>query len=561
MAPDKTATDGELNTLGDLLAAIPHLLQSRGDRTAPQIKLEFGKQKTVARHLARFLRRTVSETPIRSVLGQEEKFLRYLKQRKLKDDVIARHKYASRRLLHYARDLGWSPESFEIENDWRFLSEGNVKCISSLIEHVTTNRIPPAEFSEEHLRAWKQDLKDGGRAPSTIDQAEYYFRSFIRKNGYESRLPLLDFSSRRRESFRLPRKEMDPALAAEIQDLESWLKQGAVQISESWQERIICFFERLCGYAVRHRKFKNLVSLDRLLTKKFLRDYAHWLAGSCGYPHGTIHTMLSGLSTILRWHPRFEQNNWGWLMGIAAEIPAEPKSQQEARRDARKADYRKLVTIPENLRQKRLASKECSPKEMAWLAHDHAVMAALVLAVWPVDFILSAKIDGSEPNLFRSPIDPAEQGAMTDWAAQAIRKDPQTPLWQFSFARQGPRSCHASGLVPSRALGVLEEYIEEHRPLLVCGNDSGSLFLSRRGSPIQKCALHNAVTRLTEEFLGTPVSPSSIQKSFADWFLDLRPGDYVHLANILWLRYESVRAFYDPDFRRNWRYFREQRQS
>lgn len=561
MAQDKAATDAELNTLGDLLTALPGLLQSRGDRTIQQVKFEVGKIKTVARHLARFLGKPVSETPIRSVLGQEEKFVRYLRRRKIAEDVIAKYKYASRRLLHYAGDLGWSPETFALENDWKFLSEGHARYASSLVEHAIRNRVPPAEFSKEHLRAWKQELKDGGRAPSTIHQAEYHFRAFIRKNRFESRLPLLDFSLRRRESFRLPREEMAPALAAEIQDIESWIKQGALQISESWQERIIWYFEQLCGYAVRHRKIKHLVSLDRLLTERFIRDYAHWLAGSCGYPHKTIHTMLSGVSSVLRWHPRFEKKNFGWITGVAAEIPAEPESQRDARRDARKADYRKLATIPEKLRQQRLAMKKHSSEEIAWCMHDWALMAALVLAVWPVDFVLAARICGPEPNLFRAPIDRVEQRALADWATQAIRRDPQVPLWQFAFARQGHRSCYASGLVPSRAYGVLEDYLENYRPVLVRGNDSGALFLSRRGGPIHKTALRNAVTRLTQEFLGKPVSPSSIQKSFADWFLDFCPEDYENLANILWLRYESVRAFYDPDFRRNWRYFRECRLS
>lgn len=72
----------------------------------------------------------------------------------------------------------------------------------------------------------------------------------------------------------------------------------------------------------------------------------YWVWCEFGYARNTIYSMLSGISTVLRWHPRFEKGNFGWIMSIAAEIPKEPESQRETRRDARKLDYRKLAEDP-----------------------------------------------------------------------------------------------------------------------------------------------------------------------------------------------------------------------
>ena len=88
--------------------------------------------------------------------------------------------------------------------------------------------------------------------------------------------------------------------------------------------------------------------------------------------------------------------------------------------------------------------------------------------------------------------------------------------------------------MPQRLIQPLEEYLAEYRPLLLHGNDPGTLFMSQHGKPMRSDQVDIVIGHWTTKFASRRTTPHIIRDSVAYKWLKEHPKDYLNLSKILW---------------------------
>jgi hypothetical protein len=201
--------------------------------------------------------------------------------------------------------------------------------------------------------------------------------------------------------------------------------------------------------------------------------------------------------------------------------------------------YGALSTVPELLLRQR--SLEL-PRTKAYsrLVLAELLIRVLLALLWRSRTIREATLgnDGAN-NVFKSALSLPANVATPEWVAEELRCNPEAQFWQYCFA-DGAR-----GVMPRDLAPLFDEYVEHCRPLLVCKEDPGTLFLGKRGGRLSAAELNNLVSGLAARHAGCGVTIPSVRDSFARVWLAAHPGDYLNLSEILWHRnIELTERFY-----------------
>ena len=95
------------------------------------------------------------------------------------------------------------------------------------------------------------------------------------------------------------------------------------------------------------------------------------------------------------------------------------------------------------------------------------------------------------------------------------------PVWQFHFRREETKNGDSvRGVLPRRLIAPLDEYVEEHRPVLLGCGSSSALFIRRGGRPFSKECMEDLVSSLTARHCGVHVTPHQFRHAFALMFLE-----------------------------------------
>lgn len=127
--------------------------------------------------------------------------------------------------------------------------------------------------------------------------------------------------------------------------------------------------------------------------------------------------------------------------------------------------------------------------------------------------------------------------AKPKWVEEALRTNPDQEFWQFRFAPDETKNgdqVHA--ILPKQLIGLLEQYLEVHRPLLVNGVDPGTLFVNNGGRSYSEVTIEVTIGRLTARYAGRRVTPHLFRDILAVKYLEEHPEDYLTLSKILWHR-------------------------
>ena len=96
---------------------------------------------------------------------------------------------------------------------------------------------------------------------------------------------------------------------------------------------------------------------------------------------------------------------------------------------------------------------------------------------------------------------------------------PNVQLWQVRFNTKETKSNHEVWIVLAPELGsLIEDFISKYRPLLLCGVDSGHLFLNRKGQPFTDLQMRDLVCSVTHRYTGCRVPPHLFRNAFAHWW-------------------------------------------
>jgi hypothetical protein len=80
----------------------------------------------------------------------------------------------------------------------------------------------------------------------------------------------------------------------------------------------------------------------------------------------------------------------------------------------------------------------------------------------------------------------------------------------------------------------LEDFLTYFRPLLICGDDPGTLFINEAGTSMTRQQLEEAVEEMTLRYAGKLVHPHLFRDITALAWLKDNKGDYLTLSKILW---------------------------
>jgi integrase len=121
------------------------------------------------------------------------------------------------------------------------------------------------------------------------------------------------------------------------------------------------------------------------------------------------------------------------------------------------------------------------------------------------------------------------------WVEDALKRDRHEEFWQFHFDPDETKNGReVNGLPPKQLIGPLDDYLTHYRPLLVNGNDPGTLFLNNEGRPYSVRAMTAHVGRITARYIGRRVTPHLFRDILAFKYLEERPEDYLTVSKILW---------------------------
>jgi integrase len=195
-------------------------------------------------------------------------------------------------------------------------------------------------------------------------------------------------------------------------------------------------------------------------------------------------------------------------------------------------DYEILQKIPVMIHARRKEAEKLGKRTLAWLVHDEMLVSFLVTLVWRQRNLRNCRIDH---NLFRATIPPLVNMAIPVWVREAIKANPQQQFWQFHF-REGETKMgrEVRSILPRRLVSLLDEYLTQHRPFLLCGSDPKTLFLNRQGGPLTSSQVIYLVSNLTLRYAQRRVTPHIFRDIFAYHWLKQHPEDYLTLSKMLW---------------------------
>jgi hypothetical protein len=187
-------------------------------------------------------------------------------------------------LLRCAKQLGWSPETFALEDEWTPILaavKGKLGC-TAIVKYAIRLRRRPAEFSQKDIDSWAQERIDHGKGNTFAVKAQTRFRRCMRTAELQGSFQELDLESRKPSTYRLSISKMPPALQSDIERILDWVRLQASGSSEDairfvsaddLQQEI----ERLCGFVVGTLHHDLPPSLKEIITEDCLGQFAAWL--------------------------------------------------------------------------------------------------------------------------------------------------------------------------------------------------------------------------------------------------------------------------------------------
>lgn len=113
---------------------------------------------------------------------------------------------------------------------------------------------------------------------------------------------------------------------------------------------------------------------------------------------------------------------------------------------------------------------------------------------------------------------------------EKLRANPREQFWQYHFREEETKNGReVRSILPRRLVPLLEEYLEQARPLLLNGTDPGTLFLNEDGARFKENTMIALVSKLTLRHGGR-------RDIWAYWWLSSQPEDYLTVSKKLWHR-------------------------
>jgi integrase len=168
-------------------------------------------------------------------------------------------------------------------------------------------------------------------------------------------------------------------------------------------------------------------------------------------------------------------------------------------------------------------------------------MAFLANLPWRQRNLREAKLGARDEgaNIFKEELRVFDTCAKPSWVKEKLQEDPHATFWQALFRenehKMGPKLRNQVHIIiPRDLVPVLEDYIQNHRPVLAKDPTVKNLFVGVKGKPLGIERMARVVGNITLRYVGRRVTPHLHRDIFALAFLQDNPEGYLTLSKALW---------------------------
>jgi site-specific recombinase XerD len=522
--------DKPVRTTGDLLRIL-------GQNPTRSFKM----LRTVCGWLGRYLELPGDEIPFDLIEDRKRGFRPFLESRRLRENSVRSYVYQQRALLKCAMRHGWSPDGHATE-PWKPLLRLAVKKhLTDITRYFSRATQSPAEVTKDAVDQWGEARVREGLIFTTVATKKNHFWQLLEETGWIAAPPvhLLRF-----RPYGIPLREMPTKLREDILAVLKW-KQAEIARNRPKYGRIRAItarnvrltLQQLVSYVV-NVCGANPQSMPELIQQDYVEGFLEWIINERHVRPSSIEGKLAGVLAIVKYHPMFKEQDFGWFKRLLDALPVEDPSERKKRKASRYVAYDELEAIPARIRAFRETCERKlrkDPVKIARLAMEELMFRWYLVFPWRQRNLRECRISGMSPNLFKAQIPPITEIDKPLWIQEEEARNPGAEFWQISFNPDGTKTHISVDLfVPRCLVGPLEEYLAVYRPTLVKGGDPGTLFVTARGKPMRPDQVEKVIGHWTTVCAGRRTTPHILRDSVAYKWLKEHPKDYLTLSKILW---------------------------
>jgi len=497
--------------------------------------------RTTCGHLGKYLDLPGDQIPFDLIETKKRGFRPFLESRHYAENSIHSYVTHQRALLNGAILHGWDPDGNPTE-DWKPLLKLAAKeWLTDIVRHFSRTLKSPRDVTMEAVEEWGVAALKNGLKFTTVAIKKNNFWRLLEKVGWLKSTPvhLLRFVP-----YGIPLDEMPTKLSEDIQRVLKWKtaefardrpKKGKIRSITANGVRLI--LQQLTGYVVTIASGDPQSLLD-LIQQDHVEGFIEWTLNDRHVKGASVHRRLSGVLAIVKYHPMFVGQDFTWFKTLLDSIPVEDPSERKKRKAGKYVTYDELEAIPAQIRAHREAyerKRKKNPTKVAQMAMEELIFRWFLVFPWRQRNLRECRISGPAPNLFKARIPSITEIDRPQWIIEEEARDPNAEFWQISFSPQGTKTHIAVDLfVPRSLVGPLEGYLAIHRPMLVKGNDPGTLFVTARGKSMRSDQVGKVIGNWTAQFASNRSTPHMIRDAVAFKWLKEHPKDYLLLSKILW---------------------------
>jgi hypothetical protein len=518
----------KIESLADLLS----YLNSKPTSQTPMLRTTAGK-------IAAFLGRSIDAIPLDLVHANREGFRSFLEGQRHKEGAVRSYINYLRMLMETAESLGWRPFA-KLRIEWQSVLEQARKnhCLP-LIKLLAQSKETPEQVSQADVdRLIEMRVTQGRCAYVTIRESTSAIWRTLVACGYRKNIPATYL---RTKNYGVPTSKLPSPLKEEVAELVRWKsseyepdRPQSARVRPVSANGVGSAIGAMFGHATKIDGFGDINSIRQLFQRPVVSRYISWSINAQKVQGGPFSTLLASVLAALSKHPAHQSLDLSWFRPLLQTIPVGEYEEVKERKAKKYLAYDVLESIPGKMYAKRILAESHGENVDRLVMEELMITWELVLP-WRQRNLRECRVQGENPNLFKSKVPEFSYVDKPEWVRQVEAENPNAEFWQFKFSPKETKTGVAvHSLVPRQLVGLLEEYLSKHRPLLLKGKTCNTLLVGPDGDVISKTLVTDIIAGITLRYGGRRVTPHLFRDIVAFAWLKTHPADYLTLSKMLW---------------------------
>jgi hypothetical protein len=461
-----------------------------------------------------------------------------------------RYARGCRKILEHEIARGWTCAALDKLATWNDVfaalggrPRGLVRMIEDIGMQMTT-----FETTENDLESARQRAVDRGLAESTTLALVSSFRTEMRAAGLQHLFPLLDFEPKRKP-YCDSLADMTIKAQKQLYTLVAFRAPGVVPgraakdaTRPAAAGRMVLSFRELHGHT-RDKEGRTPPTLRELVAPENVLPWIDYLQHVRGLLRTSVEANVGPIHSIVSCHEIFSGLNFDWMLDRIRAVPKERAYKVQERKQDMSVPDQVLAGLPQLIRSTSRAPG-LSPKEVAWLRHDEALVRFLLLALRQRNIRECCMRVNLKPGTINYKM--AHELDLPDCVRAAWNDDHSREFLTLVYTEPQTKTNHAETVfIPIADAEVIERFIGFHRKSIVSKKHKHrNVFCNRRGEKLTSKTFRDLVKGITQTHLGKAITPHIWRSIFGSRVLRLAAlgigGGLKHAQRALFHRKERT---------------------